>query len=226
MINEPHVNQLASGQVIEFLSVDFEGDDLNFSERYANTIKVRAPLPETLSLSVQNEVNQMFSVFQVKSDILQYLGGGMGKNFDRGYSQREFWRGPENADITVELHFNAYYSGYIDVMKPTQDLLLLGASRESSFNGGEEGVLWLGLDEFWSAPPKVILKFGDYFTHNNMIIKNVEVSYGNKLDNEFNPMSAVASVTMVPTDPMGFASMFGGSRYGGGLNTKRYYDDE
>lgn len=221
-MSTPYVYTLPNEQLIRFYSSEIREDFFNdvntYSEKKVNTLVVKAPLPETLSISVQNEVNQLYSAFQFKSDLIQFLGGGVGKNFDRGYSQREYWRGPENADISIELHFNTYYSAFIDVMKPTQDLLLMGSSRETSLQGGEKGGAPLGLDEIWAAPQNVIVYFGKYFSHNSMIVKSVEVSYSNKLDNEFYPMSATANITMTPSDPMAFAVMAGGSsKFGGGL---------
>lgn len=230
MITTPYVHKLNNGQLIRFYARRFEDISYvnkanTYSEKFVESIAVKAPLPENISLRIGNEVNQLFSAFQLKSDLVQ-LAGATGVNVDRGFSQREYWRGPENSEMSVELHFNAYYSGYIDVMRPTQKLLLLGASRETSFQGGEKGTGFIGdFDEIWGQPTKAIVMFGNYFYHNNMIIKSVEVSYSNKLDNEFNPMSAVVNVTMIPTDPMGFAVMHGGSRYGGMTDSREAVSD-
>lgn len=221
-MSTPHIHALDNSQLIRLYTAEIKDTFFNsadtFSERYVNRIVVKAPLPETVSLSVQNEVNQLYSSFQFVNNIIQFASGGIGKNFDRGYMERQFWRGPETADISIELHFNAYYSGYVDVMRPTQDLLLMGSSRETSIQGGEAGGLVGGIDEIWTAPSNTILYFGNYFSHSSMIIKSVEVGYSNKLDNNFHPMSAVANITMTPSDPMAFAIMAGGStKYGGGL---------
>src|SRR4030066_442743 len=171
-------------------------------------VRVSAPLPENIPFAVGNEVNEIFDFLKIRSKAVQLLtGGAVRTNIDRGLAERQFWRGIINQDISVDLNFNAYYSGKRDVVDPVGTLLLMAAPVESSVTGGKDGLL-----TYWKAPPRIAIRFGSILWFSNCIIKNVNVQWSNKLDSNFDPLSATVNVTFITEDPMGYSTIYTQSR--------------
>jgi len=213
---KPRIDSLAKGQRIVFYAsfIDYGilyPSPLNRDSYLDGTeevkgirnIRVSAPIPEGFSWGIGNEVNQPWDFTKFKSSIIQTAAPSVGKNFDRGVGERNFWRSIENKDMSVTLDFNSYYSGLVDVVQPVTDLMTLAAPVETNVFT-------------WNAPPLLTVRVGDLLRFENVIIKDVSVAYSNKLDADFNPMSAQVSVTFVTTDPIGYNGVKGyGLKYSG-----------
>ena len=113
MANKPHIHgtQYAREQVVTIRAKTLHDSSQAYKDimRTLETEGVRAPLPETFSISTGNEVNQLFDIFKFGTKIAQF-SGLVNANYDRGFSERNYWRSIENQELTVELEFNAYYS--------------------------------------------------------------------------------------------------------------------
>jgi hypothetical protein len=191
---EPYVHNRPDSQLIQIKTTDFV---------------VKAPLPDSIPFFTSNEVNETFDFFKMRSKLLQTFSQGAEINIDRGLAERSFWRSITNQDITFELNFDMYYSGEVDVVLPVKRLLLMSspiekqskaiAERTEVFN--IEGAENLG--NYWSAPsnPKIIV--GDIYQLEEVLIKNVNVIYSNKIDRDGNPISAVVSITVITREPLG-----------------------
>lgn len=180
-MEQPYVYQRPDSQLIQII------------DRDAN-IQVRAPLPESIPFLVANETNETFDFLKIRSKLVQVASGGAEINIDRGIAERQFWRGIINQELTYELNFEAYYSGEIDVVIPIKNLLMMSAPVEKSATI---------VGRYWSAPNNPEIIVGDLYTLNEVLIKNVNVTYGNKIDRAGNPISAVVSITLITRDPMG-----------------------
>ena len=198
---------LSSGQVVTITANHLFNDTTNYRDRM-NRLTVVAPLPETVTISTGNEVNAPWDFMKFKSTVIQTIAPSLGKNFDRGVSERQFWRSIENQEMTIELTFNAYHSGQVDVLTPIQNLMFMGAPKETSAFGGRTDSPVL-LDEHWDAPPLVNIAFGDFFYFRDVIFKNVSATFSNKLDNNFDPMSGTCSITFIPSNPTGYHGLVG-----------------
>lgn len=164
---------------------------------------VEAPLPESLPFSVGNEVNELFDIFKFKSQIIQFASAGaVRKNFDRGYTERQFWRSIINQDFTVELKFEAYYSGLVDVVNPIKNLFALSLPVERARANTYEWAIG-----HWDAPPLISVRFGNIIWFQDVLVKNIAVNWSNKLDNNFDPMSATVSMTMITENPYGIVAV-------------------
>ncbi len=193
---EPYVHNRPDSQLIQIRTTEFV---------------VKAPLPDSIPFFTSNEVNETFDFFKMRSKLLQTLSQGSEINIDRGIAERSFWRSINNQDITFELGFEMYYSGEVDVVLPVKRLLLMSAAiekqskaiaeRTKAFN--VEGAENLG--NYWAAPstPKIIV--GGIYQLDEVLIKSVNVTYSNKIDRDGNPISAVASITVITREPMGRA---------------------
>lgn len=216
---KPYINKLSDNQTVTFVANKLFNSNENYANgtstiKGVNSIRVKAPLPENITFGTANEVNQTWDFWKFKSAIVQTAAPTIGKNFDRGISERFFWRSIENKEITMELSFAAYYSGLIDVVQPINDLMILGAPVENSLAGGPNDLMYI--DAHWDAPPLITVHVGKLLYFTNAIIKDINVSFSNKLDNEFYPMSAQVSVTFITSDPIGYAGLKGyGSKYSG-----------
>lgn len=187
---------------------DINNDNMNRTKN----MRISAPLPETFSISNGNQLDQTFSWFQIKDTLLRYsavLSGGyvgsVNRSYARGLAERQFWSGPDNSEFSFDMEFVAYKSGLEDVVKPTKNLLLMSAAQErglKSDNGADLGI-YSSIGSWWDAPPLVHVRFGRVLTLPRVWIKNVNVSYSNKLDDHFQPLSATATVVVVPRDPYG-----------------------
>jgi len=170
---------------------------------------VKAPLPESIQFFTSNEVNETFDFFKMRSKLLQTFSQGAEINIDRGLAERSFWRSINNQDITFELNFDMYYSGEVDVVLPIKRLLLMSSPIEKQSKAIAERTEAFGvpgaenLGNYWAAPtnPKIIV--GDIYQLEEVLIKNVNVTYSNKIDRDGNPISAVASITIITREPMG-----------------------
>jgi len=215
----PHVHKLPEEQVV---TIRTSAKNLNdSSEEYKNIMQplisngVRAVLPETFGFGTANEVNELFDIFKFKGKILQF-SGLVEANYDRGFSERSYWRSLQNQELTVELEFNAYYSGKLDVVEPVQNLMLLAAPVETlgSATSGNVTSAW-----GWNAPPKVTITFGRILYFTDVIIKSVNVAFSNKLDANFDPMSATVTMTYIPANPIGYAGIRGAGGSNSGFGT-------
>lgn len=181
---------------------DSSGKKTN-SERYS----VFAPIPDTFSISANNEVNETWDWFKIKSKILQTALPTVGVNIDRGIAERSFWRAINNTEVTLELSFEAFDSGLVDVVIPIKSMFEMFMPQETTYNA-------LGFDfAAWKAPHQANIRIGKIVTFNNVIVKNVTANFRNTLDNDFNPMSATCSITFIPQDPLGssgYTRLFGG----------------
>ena len=218
-MTSPYIDKTNDNQTITFVPKRYFKTDDNYllgtnTLKGVKSIRVKTPLPETITFGIGNEINQTWDFMKFKSAIIQTAAPSIGKNFDRGISERFFWRSIENKEITLELNFAAYYSGLIDVVQPINDLMVLGAPIESSFTGGPNDLIYI--DAFWNAPPLITVYVGKLLYFTNAIIKDITVAFSNKLDNEFYPMSAQVSVTFITSDPIGYAGLKGyGNKYSG-----------
>lgn len=174
---------------------------------------IKAPLPETFGFSTANEVSELFDFFKFAGKIKQTLGF-VGSNYDRGFSERSYWTGLANQDITFELEFNAYTSGALDVVEPVQNLMLLSAPVETlgSATHGNITSAW-----GWNQPPECTITFGKILYFTDVLIKNVSVVFSNKLDSNFDPMSATVSITCITKNPIGYAGIRGATGQNSGF---------
>ena len=210
---KPHIHQKSTDQVITIRAKTLHDSN----EEYEAIMKplradgIKAPLPETFGFGTANEVNELFDIFKFKSKIAQ-LSGLVTANYDRGFSERSYWRSLQNQEISVELEFNAYYSGAIDVVEPVQNLMLLAAPVETlgSATTGNATSAW-----GWNAPPHCTITYGRILYFTDVLIKSVNVVFSNKLDSNFDPMSATVTLTYIPANPVGYA----GIRGAGGTNS-------
>lgn len=166
-------------------------------KKYAG-MKVEAPLPETFNFSVGNEVNQTFDIMKFKKFFIGGAASLANKNFDRGYTERLYWRSIAIQDFTIEMSFDAYYSGKVDVILPTKKLILMATPVANQTKLGET------LTGYWDGPPRVNIAYGNVIWFESCWIKSVNINYSNKLDNNFDPLSATATVNFVTQNPMSF----------------------
>jgi len=216
----PYINEIMVPEQLVSISNPFvidkngntETDGMGPDEhkQIVKNIKVQAPLPEAITFSIGNEVNETFDFFKIKSKLIQTFGGSANLNFDRGISERQYWRSIINQEFTIEMKFDAYYSGKVDVVLPIKRLLLMASPVENNAFGG---TVIKDLDAFWSGPPRVNVAFGSLIKFSSVWIKNVTPTFSNKLDNNFDPMSATVSVTLITQDPVGYRNIFTDMKY-------------
>lgn len=180
-------------------------DDVTAFEQRLDRKQILAPIPEQVAISTGNAYDQTFDILQFKQTVVNWISKGAGKKFTRGISERQYWDGIENQEITLELEFAAYNSGYWDVVVPCRNLMMLATPTERGSTdistNDVEGIE--NLTAHWDEPPHIMVSIGDFLTLNNVGISNCSVSFSNKLDNEFMPLSATASVSFVMIDPFG-----------------------
>ena len=216
---KPHIHAKPTEQVITIRAKTLHDSN----EEYKDIMKplradgIKAPLPETFSFGTANEVNELFDIFKFKSQAIQFFSGGVvNANYDRGFSERSYWRSLQNQEMSVELEFNAYYSGAIDVVEPVQNLMLLAAPVETlgTATTGNATSAW-----GWNAPPHCTITYGRILYFTDVLIKSVNVVFSNKLDSNFDPMSATVTLTYIPANPVGYAGIRGatGSNSGFGI---------
>ena len=202
----PYVHNLPAEQLfsIEVHEIPYR-DKIHDQDAYTTYLNlgIKAPLPESIAISAGSQIEQTWSIMQFKQKAAQALSSG-GINANKGYSERQYWSGIEQTEFQFEVSFNTYYSSKIDVIQPIQSLMSLAIARDSNLLGKGLSDALFKVDEFWVAPPTVILRIGKFLHLDNLYMKSVSVTYSNKLDSEFLPMSATASITLVPRDPMGY----------------------
>jgi len=160
----------------------------------ASSHEVRAPLP-TIPFSSGNEIDESFEYLKLVNKIAQSLGGARGISVDRGIAEEMHWKGITNQEFAVELKFDAYNSGKDDVVIPIKKLLMMATPEPSSIPGVSK--------KLWIGPPTVSIRFGNIVTLMKCWIKNVNVQFSNKLDDNFDPLSATVALTFIPYDPIG-----------------------
>jgi len=220
MANLPHIHQPASEQLVTVRAKTLYDSNKEYKAimKDLETVGVKAPLPETFGFGTANEVNEIFDIFKFKSQAIQLLSAGaLHANYDRGFSERNYWRSIQNQEISVELEFNSYYSGAVDVVEPVQNLMLLAAPVETigSATTGKATSAW-----GWNEPPNVTITFGRILYFTDVLIKSVNVIFSNKLDANFDPMAATVTMTFIPANPIGYAGIrgTGGSNSGFGVS--------
>lgn len=219
----------ARQQVI--IAILFKGDPNDSTHRLSQkirTLRVNAPLPDSYGVSTAGQLEQTFSWLQLKDTIARYGAVldptstlSANRSYARGIAERQYWSGPDNSEFSFDLKFTAYHSGMADVVIPTRNLLLLAAPVASGidlldggvFGNGGANTSGLGaLTSFaawWNSPPIVHIKFGNVFSLPRVWVKSVSVTYSNDLDNEFQPLEATASLTVVPRDPYSAGDFYG-----------------
>lgn len=206
MAQEPYVYQLPDEQLftVEVDEIPYK-DKIHDQDAYTTYLNlgVKAPIPENIAISAGNQIEQTWSFMQFKQKAATALSSG-GINANKGYSERQYWSGIEPVEFTFEVTFNTYYSSKIDVIQPIQNLMALSVARESNLLTKGLSEMMFKVDEFWVSPPTVILRVGRFLLLDKLYIKSLNVTYSNKLDTEYLPMSATASITFLPRDPMGY----------------------
>jgi len=162
-----------------------------------NIMDVRAPLPESIPFSTGNDIDETFDFFKLASKLAQSVGVASGVSIDRGLAEQQQWRGIINQEFSMDLQFQAYNSGKDDVVIPVKTLLLMSSPEPTTAN------LKVGTKKLWLAPPRVSIKFGNIITLTSVWIKTINVQFSNKLDDNYDPMSATVSITFIPRDPLG-----------------------
>jgi len=220
---KPHIHAKPSEQVVTIRAKTLHDSNDEY-KAIMNPLRVdgiKAPLPETFSFGTVNEVNELFDIFKFKSQAVQFISGGLvNANYDRGFAERSFWRSLQNQEMTVELEFNAYYSGAIDVVEPVQNLMLLAAPVETlgTATTGKATSAW-----GWNSPPHCTITYGRILYFTDVLIKSVSVVFSNKLDANFDPMAATVTLTYIPANPIGYAGIRGatGTNSGFGVTVGR-----
>lgn len=183
---------------------DKEGKNKSNSE----TIEIYAPIPDTFTIGANNEVNETWDWFKIKSKVLQTVAPTVGYNIDRGIAERSFWRAINNTEITLDLSFEAFESGLVDVVTPIKTMFEVFMPQETAF--GKKGLSFAA----WRAPHMANVRVGKILTLNNVIVKNITANFKNTLDADFHPMSATCSITFIPQDPIGsggYSNVFQGN---------------
>ena len=226
-MQEPKINQSPEAQTVTIHAKTLHDNSESYQE-HMNAIRVRAPLPETFGFGLANNVDQVFSSFQAVKQLVTSSAALTHMNTNRGFSERVYWKNVENQEITLELTFNAYYSGLVDVVKPVNELMLLASAVENHMGEaiyveGESGFLTTAsevLTGYWNAPPRITVLMGDVLYFTDCWVKSINVNFSNKLDNEFNPMSATVSISFMTEDPVGYVGMRGYSSDFSGFSAK------
>lgn len=160
---------------------------------------VRAPLPETITIGMANQVGQTWEFWKVVKTALAIGSTTAGYNVNKGIGERQFWEEIEPKEVSLELSFNAFNSAKDDVYLPTQYLLKLAAASDIGNSIA---------DLTWRRPPFIDVRIGRISKYYNCIIKSVDINYTNKLDPDGFPIAAVAAITFITRDPVGYSWLF------------------
>ena len=169
--------------------------------------EVFAPLPETVTIGMANQVGQTWDFWKVLKNIA-VAGGTFGVNANKGIAERQFWQEIELKDVTLELSFVAYESAHDDVFLPCQQLLRYTAASDMGQSS---------LELTWRRPVYVDVVIGRIAKYHECIIKSTDINFSNKLDAGGYPISATVTITFITRDPMGYSWL----KYGHGVDGKQ-----
>lgn len=94
-------------------------------------LEVKAPLPETVSIGVSNEINAPFGGYGSSGKVVQVLALANISN-RVGLTTRKQFMGVEHPEITFEVEFEAYDDAFTDVIVPAYTLLLMASAATQS----------------------------------------------------------------------------------------------
>lgn len=170
--------------------------------------QVIAHVPESFTLGVGSEISAPFSGF-TSNGVVASGAAMLGYSSRSGIATRKTYMGPDQPDISLELEFEAYYSAYEEVMKPTYNLMMMASGSEKGLERelNEQGVVSSNLGtgdfiKFLRTPGTCSAEIGNILTLDNVYLGDVSITYGTVLDSEGYPMEAQASVTLVPQSPL------------------------
>lgn len=216
-----HVSQLEDGQKIKF-----------YDRHYM--LDVEAALPETFSFSIGNEISSPFSNMVGDGMLSKAIAMYTGASQRIGLSTTKVFMGVEQPEIPVELKFYSYYSSKHEVLLPVVTLLLMASGTQDDLvsgirklvesyekaqnvmmeigeriTGAEKAAEYGEFIKYMRTPSTLIVTFGNVFTLEHAYISDITVTFGNTLDNDFLPMEATVSLTLVPQHPYEKTSIAG-----------------
>jgi len=188
---------------------------------------VTAPLPESFGIGVGSEIGSPFSGFASDGSAAKILALTTGTSNRIGIITKKLFMGADQPDIAIDLKFDAFYSGFDEVVLPCFKLMhmAVGTSEKtvdtvleklrefaslevavdqihSSITGNKTASSISDLIQYIRTPGLVSVRFGNTFKLSECFLSNVNINFSNVLDSEFFPMSATASVTITPQDPL------------------------
>lgn len=189
--------------------------------------RIVAHLPETYGFSVGSEIGTPFSGFTTSDNIQRFLSITTGSSAKVGISTQKLYMGPEPSEITLNLRFDAYYSGFHEVVLPCVFLMLHAIGHKEKLTDAIDDVvskLNIGQNltnqalqtsisgvepqsvtdfiEYQKTPGTNDIQFGNVFTIKRAYLSTVNPEFSNILDNQGHPLSATCSVTAEFNKPM------------------------
>jgi len=180
-------------------------------------------LPEEFGFSVGSEIGTPFAGFASDGNVSKVLYLTTGSSAKTGVITKKLFMGPEQSEINFDMKFDAYYSGFHEVVEPIVRLMVfsvghqksiaeIGQQLSSLFALGNPVVSILeetSLDKenkptfsFMQGPGLCRIRFGRVFKMNNVYLASVEPNFSNSLDNEGYPLSATVSINGQLQEPM------------------------
>jgi hypothetical protein len=121
-----------------------------------------------------------------------------GKSLKTTWSTRRMWKGTEPVSLTLSLKFEAMDDAFNEVVAPCMKLQSMSLPSDTGMAGflappgpspfklGKSGI---------NKGEEITIYIGMYLIFKSVIIKDVQITMGNKIDKSGNPISAQAFVT-------------------------------
>jgi hypothetical protein len=190
----------------------------------ANTtggFRVEAALPDQFGVGVGGDISSPFAGFASGGNAANALATFAGITAKVGLFVKKIYLGPDQPDFSMDLHFEAYYSAYDEVVLPVGTLMTMAAGTKdtakneiekfkarNTANAQQGGIKderlsqLTGFVSYLRSPDSVSVMFGDFLTVRNCLISAVNPAWGNVLDAAGNPMYADVSITFTLEEPL------------------------
>ncbi len=181
-------------------------------------------LPEEFGFSVGSEIGTPFSGFASDGNVAKLLYLTTDSSAKAGLITKKLFMGPEQSEISFDINFQAYYSGYHEVIDPIVRLMMFSTGHKKSVSEtiAEIAGKFRTLDQigeslteasggeikekptfaFMQGPGTCTIKFGKVMKLTGVYISNVTPNFSGILDNEGYPLSGSASITGQLQEPM------------------------
>lgn len=183
-------------------------------------------LPDGFGFSVGSEIGTPFAGFASDGNVAKILYLTTNSSAKAGLITKKMFMGPEQSEISFDMEFQAYYSGFDEVIDPIVRLMMFSTGHQKeigeiageaannylniSGKAAEISASFLGDGEeinrpkfaFMQGPGICTIQFGKVMKLRNVYLSSVTPTFSNSLDNEGYPLSGSVSISGQLEQPM------------------------